>query len=334
MREVLKMIYIRNESTNPYFNLALEEYVLNHMSGSEDYFLLWQNEPSIIIGKHQNTLEEINLQFVKENNIHVVRRLSGGGAVYHDLGNLNFTFVVKNCESSQFNFKKFTEPVIHALENLGIQAEFNSRNDLTIEGKKFSGNAQYMKKDRLLHHGTMLFSSELEQLVKALQVGDDKIISKGIKSIHSRVTNISDHLNQELSIHQFRELLLRYMFNEELEEYTLTQKELQEVKQMMEKRYATWEWNYGESPRFNMKKEKRFESGKVEVLLDIESGIIVNCKIYGDFFSNGDIHDLEKKIVGIAYQEESIKNSIEGLDVGHYLNNVNAEDLLNLLLER
>ncbi len=327
------MIYIRNESTNPYFNLALEEYVLNHMSGSEDYFLLWQNEPSIIIGKHQNTLEEINLKFVKENNIHVVRRLSGGGAVYHDLGNLNFTFVVKNCESSQFNFKKFTEPVIQALENLGIQAEFNSRNDLTIDGKKFSGNAQYMKKDRLLHHGTLLFSSELEQLVRALQVGDDKIISKGIKSVRSRVTNISDHLNQELSIHQFREQLLGSMFKEELEEYTLTEKELQEVKEMMEKRYSTWEWNYGESPRFNMKKEKRFESGKVEVLLDIEGGIIVHCKIYGDFFSNGDIHDLEKKIVGMAYQEESIKHGIEGLDVGHYLNNVSVEDLWTLLLE-
>ncbi|MBB6217427.1 lipoate-protein ligase A [Anaerosolibacter carboniphilus] len=326
------MIYIRNESTNPYFNLALEEYVLNHMNEREDYFLLWQNEPSIIIGKHQNTLEEINLQFVKKNNIHVVRRLSGGGAVYHDLGNLNFTFVVKNCESSQFNFKKFTEPVIRALENLGIQAAFNSRNDLTIEGKKFSGNAQYMKKDRLLHHGTLLFSSELEQLVKALHVSDEKIISKGIKSIRSRVTNISDYLDQKVSIQQFKELLLRYMFHEELQEYTLTEEEMNEVKEMMEKRYLTWEWNYGESPKFNIKKERRFEGGKVEALLDIEGGIIESCKIYGDFFSNGDIHELEKKLLGIKYQEESLKNCIENLEVGYYLNSISKEELLSLLM--
>ncbi|MDF2548412.1 MAG: putative lipoate-protein ligase [Anaerosolibacter sp.] len=324
------MIYVRNESTNPYFNLALEEYVLNHMDG-DDYFLLWQNEPSIIIGKHQNTIEEINLEFVKDNNIHVVRRLSGGGAVYHDLGNLNFTFVVKNSESSQFNFKKFTEPVILALKNLGVQAEFNSRNDLTIDGKKFSGNAQYMKKDRLLHHGTLLFSSELEQLVKALHVSDEKIISKGIKSIRTRVTNISDFLTELISIQGFKKLLLQHMFQEELQEYTLTEKEIDEVKQIMEKRYVTWEWNYGASPKFNIKKEKRFEGGKVEVLLDVEDGMIGNCKIYGDFFGNGDIHELEKSLVGIKYHEESVKNCIEALEVGYYLNSISREELLSLL---
>ncbi|MFT9494255.1 lipoate--protein ligase [Anaerosolibacter sp.] len=326
------MIYIRNESTNPYFNLALEEYVLNQMNGDHDYFLLWQNEPSIIIGKHQNTLEEINVQFVKENSIHVVRRLSGGGAVYHDLGNLNFTFVVKNSESSQFNFKKFTEPVIRALENLGVQAEFNSRNDLTIDGKKFSGNAQYMKKERLLHHGTLLFSSELEQLVRALHVADEKIISKGIKSIRSRVTNISDYLGQQISVQAFRQVLLKYMFQEELQEYRLTEEEIEKVKKIMEKRYLTWEWNYGESPKFNIKKERRFEAGKVEALLDIEGGIIRNCKFYGDFFSNGEIYDLEKKLIGIKFHEESLKNCIEGLEVGNYLNSVSSEELLSLLV--
>jgi lipoate-protein ligase A len=326
------MIFIRNESTNPYFNLALEEYVLNHMDVNNDYFLLWQNEPSIIIGKHQNTIEEINVQFVKEHNIHVVRRLSGGGAVYHDLGNLNFTFVVKNSESNQFNFKKFTEPVIRALENLGVRAEFNSRNDLTIDGKKFSGNAQYMKQDRLLHHGTLLFSSELEQLVKALHVVDEKIISKGIKSIRSRVTNISDFLSDQIPIQGFKELLLQHMFQEKLQEYTLTQKEVEEVKEIMEKRYLTWEWNYGVSPKFNIKKEKRFERGKVEVLLDIEDGIIGNFKMYGDFFSNREIHELEKRFVGLKYHEEALKSCIETLEVGQYLNGISKEELISLFL--
>jgi len=328
------MIYVRNDSTNPHFNLASEEYVFNCMDRGEEYFLLWQNEPSIIIGKHQNTIEEINRDFVKENNIHVVRRLSGGGAVYHDLGNLNFTFIVKNQESSQFDFKKFTAPVIEALKKLDVDAEFNSRNDLAIEGKKFSGNAQYMKKDRLLHHGTLLFRSDLDNLVKALNVSDDKILSKSIKSVRSRVTNIYDYLHTAMTIDEFKELLLKLLFEEDtnMKEYTLTEQDIKEINRIMKERYSTWDWNYGKSPKFNIKKEKRFDYGKVETLIDVENGTIKSLRIYGDFFGNGDLTDIENKLVGYKYEETEIKGILESIDVQHYFSNISMEQLLSVLI--
>ena len=175
------MLYLTSESTDPRYNLALEEYVFNEVFDGEDILMLWQNEPSVIIGKHQNTVEEVNGEYVEANNIHVVRRLSGGGAVYHDLGNLNFTFIVKKDRREAFRFKDFATPIIKMLKSLGVQAEFNSRNDITINNKKFSGNAQYVKKDKILHHGTLLFNTDIVPLVRALTVDDEKIISVNVK---------------------------------------------------------------------------------------------------------------------------------------------------------
>lgn len=327
------MIYIKNESNNPYFNLAFEEYVFNSLDVDEEYLLLWQNEPTIVVGKHQNTIEEINMDFIKENHINVVRRLSGGGAVYHDLGNLNFTFIVKNKENKSFDFKKFTLPVINALKKLGVEAEFNSRNDLAIKGKKFSGNAQYMKKNTLLHHGTLLFNSDLEMLVKALNVSNEKIISKGIKSIRSRVTNISEYLDLNISATQFKELLLKYLFEgEEIHEYQMNEEEIREVEKLMNEKYITWEWNYGESPKFNVKKSQRFQNGKVDALINIEKGVIKNCKFYGDFFGNGNLKDVEDRLLGHRYEKEEIKNILSDINIEQYFSNISIEDLLSCII--
>lgn len=327
------MIYVRNESNNPYFNLAFEEYVFNRMDRDDEYLLLWQNEPSVIVGKHQNTIEEINMDFIKKNNINVVRRMSGGGAVYHDLGNLNFTFIVKNKQSSLFDFKKFTLPVVNALGKLGVKAEFNSRNDLAIEGKKFSGNSQYMKSNKLLHHGTLLFDSDLEKLQMALNVSKDKIVSKGIKSIRSRVTNITDHLESNINISQFKELLLKFISeNEKVVEYELKEQEIEEIRKLMEKKYMIWDWNYGESPDYNMRKSKKFEFGKVEVLMDVEKGIINNCKFYGDFFGNGDLREIERKLIGKRHNEEEIRNILLQVDIDNYFAEISVEELLSCII--
>src|SRR5690554_1895283 len=191
------MYTIINRSTDPRYNLALEEYVLKYLDTTEDIILLWQNEPSVIIGRNQNTTEEINATYIKEHNIHVVRRISGGGAVYHDFGNLNFTFVTNNLRENLNNYRKFTEPVIQALNELGVPAEFSGRNDIVVEGKKISGNAQSYHKNRMFHHGTILFNANLEMVAKVLQVSADKIASKGIKSNRSRVTNILPYLKEQ-----------------------------------------------------------------------------------------------------------------------------------------
>ena len=193
------MLYIRNETTNPFYNLAMEEYLFN-LNDKTDYLLLWRNEPTIVIGKHQNTIEEINSDYVREKQIHIVRRITGGGAVYHDLGNLNYSLIIKSDYEGGYDFRKFTLPIVKALERLNIKAEQSGRNDITIDGKKFSGNAQFVSKGKLLHHGTLLFDSEMEELAKALKVSKDKIESKGIKSVRSRVTNIKEFLQDDIGI--------------------------------------------------------------------------------------------------------------------------------------
>jgi len=326
------MIYINNECNDPRYNLALEEYLLKNLDSEGNCIMLWQNKPSIIIGKHQNTLEEINLDYVRENNIFVVRRITGGGAVYHDLGNLNFSFIIKDQQNTLYDFKKYTQPIIDALKSMGVNAEFNSRNDLTIDGKKFSGNAQNIFKNKLLHHGTLLFNSDLDVLQHALNVKADKIVSKGIKSVRSRVTNIAEHLPHPVSIGEFKDMLLKYLIKSEkdIHEYVLTDKDKEAVNKLKAEKYDTWEWNYGESPSFNFKNSKRFDGGKVEVLLDVSrGGLIQNCKIYGDFLGADDVSHVENKLKNARYDYETIKKILSEVDINRYFGSVNAEEVLS-----
>lgn len=328
------MISIKNDSKNPHFNLALEEYALKHLSKDEDIIILWQNEPSVIIGRNQNTIEEINAKYIKENNINVVRRLSGGGAVYHDLGNLNFTFITKSDQDSVSNFKKFTEPVIKGLQGLGVNAEFSGRNDITIEGKKFSGNAQYYHGNRLLHHGTILFNSDLSVVQEALNVKIDKIQSKGIKSIRSRVTNIYPYLENEISTEEFKDFLEKSILREENSlgrEYILNEDDLNFIKNMMKERYLTWDWNYGESPDFDIQKAKRYDGGNLDIRLNVKKGIIEDCKIFGDFFGNKDINQLAKALINAKYDEDSVREVINDINIKEYLFNISSDDFIDCL---
>lgn len=328
------MIYIRNDDNRPQFNLALEQYVFDSLNQFDEIFLLWINEPSIIVGKNQNTIQEINLDYVKENNINVVRRLSGGGAVYHDYGNLNYTIISKSKETSAFNFEAFSQPVIEVLAKLGVKAEFSGRNDITIDGQKFCGNAQYMKKGKVLHHGAMLFDTDLEVLGKALKVSKDKIESKGVKSVRSRVTNIKDHLKEDITVEDFKQLLLEHMFkeNKEIEEYKLTEEDYANINKLMEERYATWEWNFGSSPDFNIEKSRRFPSGKVETKIDVQEGIIKGIKFYGDFFGGGEISDVEDKFIGIKYKEDEISKVLDNIDIGYYFSGISKSDIMGCII--
>lgn len=328
------MISIKNDSLDPRFNLALEEYVVKEMDPSKDYLILWQNAPSVIIGRNQNTLEEINREYVEKHGINVVRRLSGGGAVYHDLGNLNYTFVTTSTDEIRNNFRRFTEPVIKALARLGVKAEHTGRNDITIDGKKFSGNAQYYYQDRVLHHGTILFDSDLERVQEVLTVRADKIASKGIKSVRSRVTNVVDYLPERISVKEFQELLEKLLLEERDEEnsvYRLREKDLERVHQLREARYATWEWNYGKSPKFNLKKGERFAGGYVEVLLDIDKGLVVNCKIHGDFFGKREVAELEEGLTGLRHEPETIREYLARLSFEEYMAGITREEFFSCL---
>ncbi len=324
-----------NLSNDPYLNMATEEYVLTTLSEAEDCFMLWQNSPAIIIGRHQNAWEEVDTAYVKANNIAVVRRLTGGGAVYHDLGNINFTFVVRD-HGAGFDFARFARPIVQALHQLGVKAEASGRNDILIAGRKFSGNSEYRHGDRLLHHGTLLFNSDLGVLGQALRVKPQKIASKGVKSVRSRVTNIADHLSQPISQQEFRNAVMKAVaaeFGAELHDYYLTPEDLAAIHQLKANKYATWEWNYGQTPKFNLQRSARFGFGEVDVRLHVVNGHIHSCTIYGDFFSNGDISQLAGELQGIPYERQALATTIKGLGLEHYFPQLTPEEFLQLLVD-
>lgn len=328
------MLFIDNQKNyDPRINLAIEEYALKHLDINETYLLFYINEPSIIIGKNQNTIEEINTKYVEDQQIHVVRRLSGGGAVYHDKGNLNFSFITKDDGNSFHNFKKFTEPVVEALKKLGVNAELSGRNDLMAEGRKISGNAQFSTKGRMFSHGTLLFDSEIENVVSALKVKKDKIESKGIKSIRNRVANISEFLEQKVTVEEFREMLLRYIFDgeENITEYKLTEKDWETIHQISKERYQSWDWNYGKSPKFNLQHSHRFPVGQIDVRLEVNKGKIDDCTIYGDFFGVGDVQEVQEKLTGVRYEKASIEQALEDIDIPHYFGNITKEEFVELI---
>lgn len=324
------MIYIDNISTNPYFNLALEQYLFENFT--DDVFMLWINEPTVVVGKYQNTIEEINQEFIFKNNINVIRRITGGGAVYHDLGNLNYT-IISNTDSDIINFKKFTKPVIDLLQKKGINAISNGRNDITINNKKICGNAQHIKNGRVLHHGCILFDVNLENLVNALSVSADKIESKGLKSVRSRVDNVLNNLEDKIDIFEFKDELLQFMKDEIeiMNEYKLSDKDLKHINEIMEYK-KKWEWNFGNSPKCNIKNSKRYNAGKIEVLLNIEKGLISNIKFYGDFFSNGNIDELEKRFLNIKYDIVTLSEFLDNLNIECYFPNFSKNEILEVLI--
>lgn len=325
------MIYIQHESTNPFFNHALEEYVMTQME--EEAFILWRNEPSILIGRNQNTLSEIHADFVKEKGISVVRRLSGGGTVFCDLGNINFTFITQKTEESN-GFEKFASPVISALKALNIPAEFTGRNDIVIEGKKFSGNAQYHFQNKLLHHGTLLYSGNLAALAGALKSKPLKFKDKGVKSVASRVTNIADHMVHPMDVLMFKAYLRDFIMSENGIDavYELTEKDLVAIEKIQKERFETYSWNYGKSPDYTFTHDARFPAGTFEFSAQVSGGMLENLKIHGDFFGEKSIDELCALLKGTAFEEDALHHRLEGIPVGEYAQNLSSRELVSGIL--
>ncbi|AMG20840.1 lipoate--protein ligase [Staphylococcus saprophyticus] len=322
-----------NDITDPTLNLAMEEYVLKNMPKDDSYFLFYVNRPSIIIGKNQNTIEEVNQPYIDEHGIDVVRRISGGGAVYHDTGNLNFSFVTDDDGNSFHNFKKFTEPIVEALQSLGVDADMSGRNDIQVGSAKISGNAMVKVKDRMFSHGTLMLNSELNEVQNALKVNPAKIKSKGIKSVRSRVANISEFLDEPLDIDRFKEIILKTIFGEatQVEEYILTDDDWKKIEQLSNEKYRTWEWNYGRNPKYNFEREEKFEKGFVQIKLDVKKGRIEHAKIFGDFFGEGDITELENALEGTMHEFDSIEEALSNYDIYHYFGDIERYELIRLM---
>ena len=324
--------YLDLTTTDPAWNLAVEEYVFDHLPKDRMYVMLWQNDHAIIIGKHQNTLAEINESYVKEQGIRVVRRLSGGGAVYHDMGNLNYT-IIADAQEEALDFGRFCDMVIRALAKAGVKAERNGRNDMTIDGKKFSGNAQYVRNGRIMHHGTILFDSNMSVLAGALQVDPAKIQTKGVKSVRSRVTNVRPYLPEDLTLAQFRAFLLESILEEfPGEKYELTEADMASIAASKERRYGTWEWNFGYSPACTVSKKQRFEGcGSVEAFMDINKGCIRNITFRGDFFAAEDPSTLAEVLKDCPLEEAALAQRLGSIDISRYFMGLNLEAFLQLL---
>jgi lipoate-protein ligase A len=328
------MLFVDNEKhTDPHLNLAIEEHLVRNVTLDDEILLFYINEPSIIIGRNQNTLEEINEPYVREHGVHVVRRLSGGGAVYHDLGNLNFSFITPFRPGEPQDFEHFTRPVIQVLHEMGVPAELSGRNDILVNGRKISGNAQYRSSTHMFSHGTLLFDTNLRDVVESLNVSQSKITSKGLKSVRSRVANISEFLDDPMTTREFRTRVLRGIFRnaDEIPQYKLTEDDWAEIETIKAERYDRWEWNYGRSPEFNVKHSKRFPSGEVDVRLNVQRGVIQDVKIYGDFLGHGDVTDIEARLLGTRYDRDALEAVLDGLDTCEYLGGVDCEAFLELI---
>lgn len=325
------MLIIDSPSHNAYFNIASEEYLLGKFP-TEDIFLLYINAPSIIVGKFQNTLAEINMDHVTENNIKVVRRMSGGGTVYHDLGNLNFSFHTLLADQDFMDFSKFTSPVLQLLKAWNVPAELTGRNDLLVDGKKFSGNAKLAKSGKMIQHGTILFNSEMNVLSDVLIANPLKFIDKATKSNRSRVTNLIDYLPEGTTIEVLKQRLIDEILknSEGGKIYNLTDEDLNEIEKLAKEKYETWDWNFGFSPNYNFKKAIKIPAGFIEIHLDVEKGIIKQAKIFGDFFASKPIEEFEDLIINEKHDISVIAEKLSKINLTDYFGKVSVEEIIEL----
>jgi lipoate-protein ligase A len=330
------MLFVDNRDiTDPRINLALEEHVFRHKPADEDVLLFYVNAPAIIVGRNQNTIEEIDPDVVAARGIHVVRRISGGGAVYHDLGNLNFSFMTPRVAGRFNRYDEFTRPVIDVLRGLGVPAELSGRNDILAGGRKISGNAQFARPDRMFSHGTLLHDSDLDEVTAALRPKPGKVESKGVKSIRSRVANISEFLAEPLPVGELRERILEAIFGtrdrSRIPALEVTDDDWEAVRALVAGKYGTWDWNFGENPDCNVQRARRFPAGEIDVRLDVRQGRIARARIFGDFMGREDVGALEALLLGVAYERSAVAAALRGVAVDAYFGDVAHDDVLDLV---
>lgn len=330
------MIFVDNlDNTDARLNLALEEYVFRHRPADDDVLLFYVNAPAIIIGRNQNTIEEIAADVVEARGIHVVRRVSGGGAVYHDLGNLNFSFMTPSVTDRFNRYEYFTHPVVEVLRDIGVPAELGGRNDILADGRKISGNAQFARPTRMLSHGTLLVHSNLDDVTAALRPRPGKVESKGVKSIRSRVANISEFVTAPLDVIELRERILERIFGTRdravIPTLGLDSDDWAQVRKLAEEKYSAWSWNFGENPPSNVQRAQRFPAGEIDLRIDVRDGRIASIRIFGDFMGRESVELLEGRLTGLPYSRDAVANALEGLDLSDYLGEVRREDVMDLI---
>lgn len=323
--------YIETGSLDPCYNLAFEEYLLTDKTRGS-WLMLWQNANTLVVGLNQNTAEEINADFVSRHGITVVRRSTGGGAVYHDLGNLNYSFITDAGDVEKLSIERFALPVCRALGSMGLDAALGGRNDILVNGRKVSGVAQRLYRGRILHHGTLLFSSDPDMIAGALRVDPDKFRSKSMKSVRSRVGNISDFLPTEMSLEQFKRELLAQLSLDGLERRSLDGDELRRIERAADEKYRSWDWTYGRNPSYSYKNRARFPGGGVEVCMNVEKGVIADIDFSGDYMALSDNGPVIRALTGVRLRREEVYAALSRVDLTPVFGDIGAEAIAELIL--
>lgn len=311
MQNKCTLKFVKSTSFDPWYNLSLEECLFNNIKENEVILYLWQNDKTVVIGRNQNPWRECRYNELEQDGGKLARRLSGGGAVYHDLGNLNFTFIAKE---KLFNINKHLQVIIEAVKLFKINAEFSGRNDILVDGRKFSGNAFYYSENNCYHHGTLLVSSDINKLSKYLQVSKEKIKSKGIKSVESRVVNlnsINSHINIT-NLSKSLEISFQHLYNSEIREIKIFDGDSSKFENLYEK-YSSWKWRYGETPNFEINFYNRFLWGDLDINLNLKDGFICDVAIFSDSLDTKLIRDIEEAIKNQRFTKNHIIEKVDNL---------------------
>ena len=325
------MIQIETTSHDPFFNQAFEDYVFRNYR-EDDVLLLWRNRPAVVVGCYQNICREVHMRALLERGIPVVRRMSGGGTIYTDPGGWQFTFIEHSPEQ-QIEFTQYIGPVVDAVRELGADAGFNGRNDLLIDGKKFSGNAQSRLGDCIVHHGSLLYDTNIERMVASTTVDPYKILSKSIKSVRDRVTNISEHLPRRLSVEEFKSCMVRHLMHGSTDTYTVTPEDDARIRQLAQEKFSAWDAIYGKNPRFNLERTGRFPGGKLTFRMDVQKGIIRSASVWGDFFSTLSAEAITDALTGCRYDRAAILDALRKNGIDGAVYQINAADMAALIAD-
>ncbi|MBR0352727.1 MAG: lipoate--protein ligase [Oscillospiraceae bacterium] len=326
------MNVLETGTTDPYYNLAFEEYVLNTFTQG-DILILWQNDRTVVIGRNQCAEAEIDPDYIRENGVNVVRRATGGGAVYHDLGNLNYSFITDRTESASDPVNRCTKTVVDALRGLGLDAEASGRNDILVEGHKVSGTAQRILGSRILYHGTLLFSADLDAAERALRVDPEKFAGKGIASVRSRIANISTFLETPMTVREFRDYIKKALSKEESGGISLSPEDIRAIRRLKQEKYETWEWNYGRSPQMDVHVKNRWKGGTLELYYSVKRGAVKEICFRGDFLAMCPLKDITDALTGCRFTKEDVGKILDGFDLKDYFGTIGREEILSTMFE-
>lgn len=327
------MKFLDTKSDEIFVSFAVEEYVSEKEPLTEPVFMLWHTPPKIVVGRYQNIHTQVNEAYTEKHNIPIVRRRSGGGAVFLDYNTWQYTYWIPDENHEQADFRKCSTPVLEALRKMGVPAEFNGRNDILADGKKICGNSRFCTKYGVLHHGTIIFDADIETMVRALNVSDEKIVSKGIESVRQRVGKVKDYISGEMDTFQFAETLTRFCLGDNYEEYQLDAAAWKEIYDIAENKFKTWDWIYGSNPKFEKSVEKRFSFGSVGVIFNVERERFTDFSFSGDFFSNTDTVSFCEGIKGVSYSKESVLKFLreQNINVSELVCGMTEGELISLI---